>query len=438
MIFGIALYNGTFERLAEREGYARKFKTDLIKRSINPNPQIEDPTLKQIYKYINYIPMSPRNKNHFINCFSLKDHRDNEVEQYGIGISLESGLLPLNHSLRRVNKFVKLIIKRARDIVKPSSDEDYKFCRFSIVGAPGVGKTALINYIFSVNYQKINRKQIIFIRVDLNDINVDATLEERFVSKWMRIFSQKYFRTTIIDDDKFEDEFFEYFFENFSEYGVFKNYKKNNPHKVDEIFWAYIKALHEIHDTEYSEKDFSLSDLEVKPVCQQYGITSEDFCIINSIAMNFMQNRLGWGFIIVLDGFDSVSFDQIQYEKYKIWCSELGRVTAIEGKRRLFRAVYIVTLRDYSYIRFLDNRKQEETDDMPNILKRYIRLKVEQQDVRDIINKRFLYLSKKIDLSNYDNLKRNMINLMYMCYEGCNAVDLRKKTLKSSCYVTFY
>jgi len=250
------------------------------------------------------------------------------------------------------------------------------------------------------------------LRVDLNDVSVsNSSLEERLYSKWMRIFAKYYFRNKI-DSGSFESTFTEWFRDTYYDYGFFKRYTTE---KKEHILDKYLSTLHTLHEGSFSEYEFSIKSLDDHGDESQIGVSSKDFCVMSKLTLGFLQKKWGWGYIIVFDGFDSVSFDQIQYTEYERWCDEIKKLTVIKDNK-LYKGVYLITLRDYSYLKFHYNRKQHEDYDTCTTLPSYITLTVGQQNIQEIIEKRFLYLKMKCQYSAYNNLKRNLINLMYMCY----------------------
>ena len=420
----VAPHAGTYERLNERIEYLNQFNKNLRAKNESPKVTIHDPFLKKIYNNINYIPMTPSNEKYFKKCYSINDIDDVELKKHGIRNTLKHDLRPLNFSKARLQEFFSLVVMKAVSLVKSDDDFDYDYCKYAIVGPPGIGKTTLINYLFSINYTVLNKKRLILLRVDLNDVSTSkSSLEERLYSKWMRIFAKYYFRNKI-DSGSFESKFTEWFRDTYYDYSFLKRYStEQKEHVLD----RYLTTLYTLHEDSSSEYEFSIKTTNEYGDESQPGISSEDFCLMSKLTLGFLQKKWGWGYIIVFDGFDSVSFDQIQYAEYERWCDEIKKLTVIKDNK-LYKGVYLITLRDYSYLKFHYNRKQCEDYDTCTTLPSYITLYIDQQNLQEIIEKRFLYLKMKCQYSAHNNLKRNLINLMYMCYMGSSPQSALKST----------
>ena len=144
----VAPYIGTYERLNQRSGYRSQFNENLRAKNESPKVTIHDPFLKKIYCNINYIPMSPSNKKYFEKCYFVNDIDDEELKKYGIKNTLKHNLRPLNFSKARLQEFFSLIVRKAESLVNCDYDFDFDYCKYAIVGPPGIGKTTLINYLF--------------------------------------------------------------------------------------------------------------------------------------------------------------------------------------------------------------------------------------------------------------------------------------------------
>lgn len=345
-------YTGNYVRLNQNKRYEDKFSAS--KKNISPNVPISN-ELKKIYANITYIPMGPENKIYYKECYDIHNISDDELIKYGIKTILKISEKPVNFSLNRVIEFKNLLMDVAKNI-KNNIDDYYEYCKYVIVGPPGIGKTAFINYLFSVFYDELDQNKIILIRVDLNDITrFKDTLEERFCSKVMRVIAKRYFKKVINDKD-FEDLFLDYFIPNYTDHSFFARYTDNK--KLD-IFHHYINMLHDLHARSFNEYNFSIRSLVKYDGDGKLYISTDDLCLFTKIMISFLQNILEWNFIFIYDGFDSVTFDEIQYEEYGRWLDHLEILTTVRDNS-LYKAVYIVTMREYSYIRFAHNRKQHE------------------------------------------------------------------------------
>jgi hypothetical protein len=406
-------FNGNFERLNQRKEYMERFTNWRKKHDIPNKVIIEDPLINNLYKNISHISMGPKKKIYFEKFYDLSERADNELMKHGIIYCLESKESPINYSKERVQQFFNLITEKAHEITNVKPQTDYDYCKYNIIGPPGIGKTAFINYLFSINHDLLDKKKIIFVRVDLNDVTMlKLSLEERFCSKWMRIFAKYYFKN-IIDAHKFELDFRDFFVSSFFNYSFFDRQSENKKHS---IFDHYINSLHEIHPLSFNEFEFSIRSLETYDRDNNVIISSKDLCLMTKLVISFLQKRDKWGYIIVFDGFDGVTFDQIQFEEYARWIDYIKLITTVKDNP-LYKSIYIITMRDYSYLRVYHDRKQHEDSDTAKGLPDFKTLEIGQINFSRVINKRFEYIKMLLSYEKYNELKHNLIYLMFMCFK---------------------
>jgi hypothetical protein len=283
--------------------------------------------------------------------------------------------------------------------------------RFIIVGKPGVGKTAFINYLFSVKSDDLITNKIIWIRVHISGNRRDkyTMLLDRLHVKFLKIFCQFYLY--------FYEELNETFINNFESYlieTIFlqKKYERLEEKDKVELIINYIDMLRSIHDE-------TKAKIDVKINYEKFGIDLKFAREINELLIYYLQKNLGYSFIFIFDGLDSVTIDYVQYNEYKEWMEEIDEVT--NNSFTNYKALYIVSMRDYSFISFFLNHLKEDRSD----LKRYAILDIHPMSLNEVLSKKYELAARNLKRAGFDykmeevkNINLNLMKLLFFYFSG--------------------
>jgi hypothetical protein len=413
-------FEGTYDRLKDREGYYEQYQDRLFKHNLASEVVFDDKD-EHLKKYINslsHIPMSPNRKDLFEKFYVIdNENTDHILNELGIKKMVTRNFLSINNNKKRVDSFVKLLIKEAKKLVHYQNDQDISFAKYVIVGKPGTGKTAFINYLFSMHSDKLDEEKIIYTRVNLNDVSQESSnLKTRMLSKWLRIFSKYYFGNNRVKD--FEDS-----------KNVIKEIKsrlrkaKKKYHFADYsdqrfsmLIDYFVKKLYKLQYKTFKEYEFNLTSCTKPIINGEDPITLDDLLKFTELTMSYVQSVKNWGNIFIFDGFDRMSFDKIQRDLFQSWCNQMKELTSIKDNQYC-KSVFLITLRDTSINSFFYNNLQDTQKKINSDKGPWYRvLTVEPCTLEEVIVSRFNFLAEKYETLNSNNIMRNIINLLYMCY----------------------
>lgn len=410
-------YEGVYERSRNALGYIERYKNKLKQKGIPHEYHCPDDDMNRLLVSLSSFPMSPAKKDDFISYYHVPEQKDPDLELLSIKELVTEPLLKINTHQERIEHFVELLKDEALKLRYFKKGNDTSFCKFALVGRPGTGKTAFINYCFSVYGESIfDANQVMYSRVNLNDVvKGSESLKVRMLSKWLRIFCKYYLMNDNIED--------------FIDFKIFKDellsrckkYKKElffeySDNEFNEIVNFFFKIIRYLHTASFNETDYSLSDSleEIDPEGMQ-KCSLEDLCYLTEITMSYVQHVKNWGNIIIFDGFDRVTFDKVQFKRFESWCTQIKKLTSIEDND-FCRSLFIVSLRDYSIRKFFKTNIQPTLTHLDQKTPAYRTLSICNKMFREVIENRFELLDNQFNTFNCINIKRNIINLMIMCY----------------------
>lgn len=174
-----------------------KHLDELLAKNISKPHHKPSKTFGTISNYIDRIPMSKeKTENHEI-TYVVDRIRDKEENIHSLVTA--SAVQTINASEARICAMMTYWMKRAEEISGRKLTREYYFVdnyqatRFLIRGKPGVGKSALFNYLFSINAGELIESKIIWIRIALNTMDyIDLTLEDALTAKFLKIFCKYY------------------------------------------------------------------------------------------------------------------------------------------------------------------------------------------------------------------------------------------------------
>ena len=200
--------DGLSERLNNRRNYGpdnyQSFEEYFESNKIEENQfhKVEDERLKCLRKLLHSIPMSAQKAYEHMMTYTVDDaDTDNEYDNY-IKIFNQDELSIINKNRDQLSGIMHFWLNRARVIAgqKRNIPDDIKFpnnnselTRYILRGKPGVGKTALLNYMFSINAHCFKDFKVIWSQVDLsNPKGVSLDLHTLLFSKFLTIFCARH------------------------------------------------------------------------------------------------------------------------------------------------------------------------------------------------------------------------------------------------------
>jgi hypothetical protein len=255
--------------------------------------------LKQFLSSFATIPASPERKALFESVYTFPNERflaqrkishdllefksklqDPYTPEVYPNVSYEISNCFLDHIMSLINN-----LRKDRSNPSKVSSRTRRDSIFFLVGDPGIGKTTFLNYLFSVNSEKLRNEKIIWIRLDLND---PTERKDDFATSFL-------LKTISILRDKYSKEI------NFSD-----------PNLRAFIFdkWAIDPEKSSITIKDVDSFFRRLQGLRKFNIDQQLDVSFID------IILDFLIEKLGYGFIFVVDGLDRVTLDSVRNERF--------------------------------------------------------------------------------------------------------------------------
>lgn len=401
-------------------------------KKINNIPSLVDinDEIHIIHELLSYIKMSPS---------KVYEHEKTYVidKSKYFQLNIEKYLVNPDDQFNRNDVFVKQILKywieKSHDLAN-YNELNYghklkalRLTTYYLLGQPGVGKTALLNYLFSIGANELRSNNIIWLRIDLNDpSDIGLALEERLFLKFLKIYCRFYYHEDKrLSDSKYIDDLSNYLFEYAKKYKYFGIAEDNivRFHVND-----YMSMINDYVPRAKNDLKISLEE-----ILKGRSIDDNIFKLFTGSLMTFLQRKIGLGYIIIFDGLDSVTLDKVQYETYCEWLNEFATVCD-NTKIDYFKSIYIVSMRDYSFVQFYikvlkENKRSKEE---------YSILKVKQKDFYKILTSRFDLIVEilndagfKTKKSELWNIKNNLIDIVNSCLYGLAVSDFSEKYIEN-------
>jgi len=395
------------------------------KKNIDQIPSLNNiqKPLRILYKCFDYIEMSPQKS--VVHQKTYVINKAKRIKNNLEGYLKNTKIISLNESEGFLEQIFKFWITKANklaeydklDLAEQITANELSI--FYLLGEPGIGKTALLNYIFSINANKLRDKNIIWIRVDLNNPwGLNLRLQHRLLNKFLKIFSKYYlFNRRYNFDNNFLIKLKHYLI---NKNKLFFNSEAETACIVDE----FIRFLKRIHKESTKGKNININ-LEIK----QSALSTENILDLIEQTISYLQSEYNYGFIFIFDGLDSVTLDRIQYKLYCDWIEQI--MTLLNNRNNnIYKAVYIISMRDYSFIHYwlklFKTRKFPRGD--------YVIMRVNQVPFYDILSKRFDYAldmcknhSCNIKKVAFWNIKNNLIDIVCMSLYGLTAEEFAQQ-----------
>ncbi|EKE06191.1 MAG: hypothetical protein ACD_19C00056G0001 [uncultured bacterium] len=402
--------------------YKEYFKNNKISSTLYNCSNI-DGKLKVLFDALCYIPMSPKKEQEHKITYVVEDNSD--VCDCNMIIN-DTDIHEINSNKDRANCVMSFWSTRAKQLAGQDVSEskfdipndDFKLSRFILRGKPGVGKTAFLNYIFSVNAEYLIKNNIIWIRTDLSKPRGSGLdLRTQMYAKFLRIFCVFYLG---VESFPFNDVFIkELRDELVSEAKKLKtlSYRDKDPSQLAE---EYIGLLGNIEDILKKREQLPVEKRgrapEITSFYTEFSLTSQLANKFTEILMAFIQKRFRYGFILLFDGLDSVSMDYVQINIFQNWIGQLDGTT--DNSSNMFKAVYVTTMRDYSFIYLY---RESQSHKIRNDFKEF---SIAPKSIFQVLRSRSVYASflfKEQGLDINSNVTRNIyFNLLIILYKTLN------------------
>lgn len=393
-----------------------------------PSPGDFDDIILTIHNTLDYIRMSPDKAGEHKRTYVINKSMKTQVNIQSYLRNNEN--IILNSCEGELMQIFDFWLNKARqfanykNVIPPKKMRLRQQSIFLVVGEPGIGKTALLNYVFSVRAKDMldPKNNIMWIRVDLNDArDMRLGLKERLTSKFLRIFARYYaYNKHYQFDEKYFRDLYHYFVESFKD-------DTNGPRIKKQQFEYYIKnffrMLKKIKEVEQNGQTF-----RVDHDYRAYDMSFDWVSSLTLAMMSHIQLKKKFGYIFIFDGLDSVTLDRIQYEVYRSWLTEIDSV--VDNDKNKYKALYIVTMRDYSFIHFffrvLHGRRRTGEE--------YVITRLQQMPLSTIISKKYdLALERmseyqiKVTKVHLWNMKNNIVDIVNMCLYGLPAKEFSEQ-----------
>jgi len=408
-----------------------------------PHPKHLVGPFATLFKSFNYIQMSRRKKLEHNITFRISNKPDLLNRYFNIENYLYSPsdvIINLNRKI--LHNFMRFIISKATELKKIVKDDikdehDKKsiisLSKYLLFGPPGIGKTAIINYLFSIYSNLLLKDKIIWIRVDLSKAprNRHIPLKKLLDSKFLRIFSSEYLNKE--KHPEFDINFVENALKPYLRDFLRTNYFLLSLDKIDSLLNQFFIIIQKLRGSNAKELDYIVDFL--KGTSGEYIFNHSDDSYFSDLVdrlIYFLQKKYDYSYIFIFDGLDSATMDLIEYNIYDEWLTEIIKVT--KNEELIYKALYIVTMRDYSLIRFLEENK--DVFDEYSYTKKFRAINIDRVSFEDILYSKLILLKYRalkrdnIDLkySDITNIKYNIVNLLFMCLNDINL----KKVIKTN------
>ncbi len=342
--------------------------------------------LEQIARLIDYIPMSPDKEPEHMQTYITNDAL---VEKISTEALLSSSTVqPINisrHRLRRVMSYWKdrAMQLAGKEIKKTIYNDVYSATRFIIRGKQGLGKTALLNYLFSVNADScLFPNEIMWIRIQLDSMKeIGLKLQGKIYAKFLKVFCKDYLDNVRFPfKGDFLSKFELWVTGKANDYDPFELIKCD----IGSIVKKYIKMLSKI---KYEASRNPLK--KVSSIYEESGFEVDTANQFTIWLLSYIQNIHHYGYIFIIDGLDNIFINWIQRNFFREWMSKIDSVTN-NLQHVDYRAIYVCVMRDYSVIDFYKNITKE------TILNRFIEFRVDPQPLGEIVNAKCIYAARRL------------------------------------------
>ena len=157
-----------------------------------------------------------RNGNIYETIYSFPTKLTENVDDIDFDfMSTNQEMLVINKSKEISRGFISFICNKAIQLKKDDGLDSISNSKFFITGEVGVGKTAFLNYLFSLYHSELRKKNVIWIRVDLTKhYHGNATLEDSLDFQIARIYRQHYMKSKVSKSNTRFENFIRPFFQN--------------------------------------------------------------------------------------------------------------------------------------------------------------------------------------------------------------------------------
>ena len=173
---------------------------------------------------------------------------------------------------------------------------------------------------------------------NLNEFEGDfLNLEDRIKNKLLRVFCKYYLlRNNTSFDLNFTRDLEGYLIQHVSHSHLYDRISSRDEKR--EIVFEFIDIIRSFKDIYNRNEPLDPNQVYIKLQSRTIfrGLTEE--------MMRFIQCNYGYGFIIIIDGFDNINAESIKYKQFKTWSSEL--ISSTNNNNARFNAVYLIAMRE--------------------------------------------------------------------------------------------
>lgn len=353
-----------------------------------PSYSSVDDKLVQVADTLNFLQMSKALGEDHRQTYVIEDDpadKDFPVEKH---IPNSKGVI-VNKSRQRADRFflfwrdkamaLSQVMRREMAQGKQNSSVLFKtksFSRYVLYGKPGVGKTAFLNYLFSVNAEDLLSRKVLWVRVSVSGNRLDPydTLKARLYIKFIRIFCEFYlFERSFGFDNTFMDSLREFLLDKIRQSEDFADME---PEAKSRLVSNFLRLLRKARAKSRQREAVTVS-------FDDCHIEEDQGLLLTELLMSYIQSVHGYSYIFIFDGLDSVTIDYIQYNDFMKWLKEIDQVT--DNRLSLYKALYIITMRDYSFISFFMKHLREPRTD----LQRYVCCTIRPKPLEEILQRKY-------------------------------------------------
>ena len=403
-------------------------------KDVNAFPNISkmNQDLALVCKYLSYIKMSPAMSDTQKAIYEI-DHGESSESDID-NIIAAKRILSANKNdvrLKAVFNFWKKKAKLLKDYYKQTQIVRRGMVFHSthiLTGKPGVGKTALLNYVFSVYAKELLEERVMWIRVDLNDaLEGKKRLSHRFSRKFIQIFCRYYYN---VEGKKCswqlspEDiRLYKIFFAEVNDARKILNKKELEILSVDNF-------IDKIDEYMVNSKTINISVFDYFDRYEQKYVPT-----YANILLEFLQKNYDYSYIFIFDGLDSVTLDKVQYKEYENWLTQIIRLADNRTRTQRFKGLYLISMRDVSLINYKKNVMDRADSDQEI----HSILRVESKSLYRILNRRFRYIESELkkqavttSMPQLWNVKNNLLDIINVCLYDVSIEGFCEKYVKAT------
>ena len=348
--------NSKYSHIPYREHISAEHKIDVLIEQFEPIPASRKRAgmFRIAYVYPDSSIIDPKlMPNNAAECFNLSKY--NNIHPLCV------------NCLEIKDDFPKELLQVSRNLLEKSR----KSLTIFIAGERGVGKSAFLNQLYSINWYLFENYKVVYVRADLTKMGAQRhNLLGYLLDHTYDILISKYING---GDAPIEDDFFDIN----DYYNALQAHNKRREELNDELFFQWIEDNKIVGGYEFIHK---------RKIKFPY-IDHHQKMNLAKLLIKFMKITANWSFIFVLDGLDDSTVKMIESDKLQEWHSEI--IQLLDG-HDWPKGLYIICARQESYRDFVDHL---ESSDIPRHFVEWI---IYPSKLNDITYKRIELFKERI------------------------------------------